>query len=420
MVRPMGTHSVPASVSLSAAEARRIALAAQGFAASRPAHPDRGHLRRMATRLGAIQIDSVNVLARAHYLPAWSRLGAYPMSTLDRLAYDGREMFEYPGHALCYLPSELHPAMRWRMARYAEDPRWLAFQARVERERPGYVAALVREITERGPLAPTELTDQGKREKVPTRYAETSIMWWSWSDGKDVLEWLFLGGRLAVAGRRAFERRYDLAERVIPAAILSLPTPPRDEAIRTLVGTAARALGVATAGDLAAYFKLPSAATRAGIRELVEEGVLQPVAVEGWAGPSYLHTCASERPVDARALVSPFDPLVWHRERAERMFGFHYRIEIYVPEARRQHGYYVLPFLFGDTLVARVDLKADRQRNVLMVPGAFLQPGADVARVTEGLAAELRAMAAWLGLDGIDAGQRGDLAAELARALDGS
>jgi uncharacterized protein YcaQ len=414
----MRSRSVPATGSLSAAEARQVAIAATGLGGPRPHRPGAADLRRMAAQLGAIQIDSVNVLVRSHYLPAWSRLGAYPMTTLDRMAYDGREMFEYRAHALCYVPIDLYPAMRWRMSKLAERSYWVGFVARVEQERAGYIDAVVREITERGPLAATDLTDQGIREKVPTRYAESTILWDSWSDGKDVLEGLLVIGRLVAAGRsRGFERRYDLTERVIPAAVLARPVPSGEESTRTLVVTAARALGVATVGDLADYFRLPVADTRASIRLLIEEGSLVPVDVEGWARPAYLAVGASPAPVDARALVSPFDPLVWHRDRAERLFGFRYRIEIYVPEPKRQHGYYVLPFLFGDTLVARVDLKADRKRGVLVAPGSFLEAGARAGHVADALAAELRSMAAWLGLDGVEVGPRGDLAPALGRAI---
>ena len=401
---------------LSAGEARRIALSAQGFAAA----PTKGrvgvtHLRRLAARLGAIQIDSVNVLVRSHYLPAYSRLGPYSMRLFDKFAYERRGMFEYWGHAASFLPITLHPLMRWRMAKNAEE--FERFRAIIEGRRPGYVKSIEREIAQRGPLAFGDLADPGRLEKVKTKYAESSIAWWRWADGKSVLESLFDKGRVAVAGRRNFERLYDFAERVIPEEILALPTPSEEDARRALVKVAAGALGVATVRDLADYFRLPMAETRAGVAELVEQGDLLPARVEGWTDPAYLAAGAKAPAIEAHALVSPFDSLVWNRARAERLFGFHYRIEIYVPEPKRVHGYYVLPFLLGDTLVARVDLKADRKRGTLMVPGAFLEVGANGRHVASELATELRRMADWLALDRIEVGDRGDLAPQLARAL---
>ncbi len=401
---------------LSAGEARRIALSAQGFAAA----PTKGsvgvtHLRRLAARLGAIQIDSVNVLVRSHYLPAYSRLGPYSMRLFDKFAYERRGMFEYWGHAASLLPIELHPLMRWRMDKNAEE--FERFRAIIEGRRPGYVKSIEREIAQRGPLAFGDLADPGRLEKVKTKYAESSIAWWRWADGKSVLESLFDMGRVAVAGRRNFERLYDFAERVIPEEILALPTPSEEDARRALVGIASRALGVATLRDLADYFRLPMAETRARAAELVEQGGLLPARVEGWTDPAYLSAGTKAPAIEAHSLVSPFDSLVWNRARAERLFGFHYRIEIYVPEPKRVHGYYVLPFLLGDTLVARVDLKADRKSGALLVPGAFLEHGNNGRHVVGELATELRRMADWLALDQIRVGDRGDLAPQLARAL---
>lgn len=404
-------------VTLPAGEARQVALAAQRLGRPRPAgRPNLGHLRRLVGALGAVQLDAVSVLVRAHYLPVYARLGPYPRELLDRLAYQRRTAFEYLGHAASLLPVELHPAMRWRMARYAEHRDWLRVRERIERERPGYLAAVEAEIAARGPLAVSDLTDPARRERVPTRYAESTLLWYRWSDGKTALEGLFLAGRLAVAGRRGFERVYDLTERVIPAEVLALPTPPEQDAQRELVLRAAAALGVATGADLADYFRLPVAVTRARLRELVEAGSLLPARVAGWPEPAFLHPAAEPAPVHARALLSPFDSLIWERARSERLFGFRPSFELYVKPEQRRYGYYVLGFLLGDSIVARVDLKADQQRRALLVPGAFAEPGAPVRAVAGELAAELRELAGWLELDTIEVGERGDLAGALRRA----
>lgn len=363
-----------------------------------------------------MQIDAVNVLARSHYLPFYSRLGPYAMDLVDRLAYEQHAAFEYWGHAASFLPIELHPALRWRMARYAESKHWAAFKARLERERPGYLGSIEREIAERGPLSYTDLSDPARREKVETKYAESSLLWYRWSDGKSALEGLFYAGRLAVAGRRGFQRLYDLTERVIPGDLLSAPTPPEDEAQRQLLLVAARALGVATLRDLADYFRLPLAATRARGGELVGQGKLRPAQVEGWKQQAYLHPAADGGQVEARALLSPFDSLIWERDRTQRLFGFEHVFELYVKAAKRRYGYYVLPFLLDDTIVARVDLKADRESRTLQVLGAFVEPHAPRQRVASELAAELRELAAWLGLKLVEVQERGDLAADLRRA----
>jgi uncharacterized protein YcaQ len=369
----------------------------------------------MVQALGAIQLDAVNVLVRSHYLPLYSRLGPYPRQLLDRLTYQRHEAFEYWAHAASIVPIELHPALRWRMAGYAANKHWAALQARIERERPGYVTAVLKEITERGPLTFGDLSDPARREKVPTRYAESSLMWYRWSDGRSVLEGLFDSGELAAADRRGFERRYDLPERVIPAAVLAQPTPGEQDGQRTLVLRAAAALGVATVKDIADYFRLPVAATRARLRELVDQGVLAPARVDGWAEPAFLHRDVAAGAVSARALLSPFDSLIWERARTERLFGFRYLFELYVKAPDRRYGYYVLPFLLGEQIVARVDLKADQASRTLRVLGAFVEPGTPAKRVAGELARELREMAGWLELDAIDVADNGDLAAQLRR-----
>jgi hypothetical protein len=408
------------SVELSSIESRRVALAAQRFGRPRPAAtPHLGHVRTLVGGLGAVQIDAVNVLVRAHYLPLYARLGSYPRELLDRLVYRHRAAFEYWGHAASVLPVELHPLLRWRMAGHVGHKHWAAFQARVERERPGYLAAVQQEVAERGPLTFGDLTDPARRAKQNSpKYAESTLLWHHWSDGKTALEMLWSQGRLAVAGRRGFERLYDLPERVIPAEVLAVPTPEPAEAQRELVRRAAVALGVATARDLADYFRLPMAATRARLRELVDAGAVLPAQVAGWPEPAYLDPAAGRRrPVHARALVSPFDSLIWERARSERVFGFRPSFELYVKPELRKYGYYVLGFLSGDRFVARVDLKADQRRRTLLVPGAFREPGAPPARTIAGeLAAELRELAGWLELETIEVADHGDLAPELRKA----
>jgi uncharacterized protein YcaQ len=392
---------------LSAAEARRVALGAQGLATPRPAAaPGARQLRAMVERLGVVQIDSVNVLQRAHYLPGFTRLGPYPPDALDRLAHFApRRLFEYWGHEASLLPVRLQPHLRWRMQRAADDA-WGGMR-RVQRDRPDLVARVLEDIRAQGPVAASAIAD----EERPKRTGP----WWDWSDVKRAVEFLFWSGQVTSARRRGFERLYDMPERVLPPEILAVPTPPVEDAQRELMRTAARACGIATARDLRDYFRLPVADARARVAELVEAGELLPVAVEGWRDPGYLHAGATvPRRTAAAALVGPFDPLIWERSRVERLFGMRYRIEIYVPAPKRVHGYYVLPFLLGDALVARVDLKADRRDGVLRVQAAHAEPGpADRADVAGALRAELELMAGWLGLGGVAVEPRGDLAAAL-------
>ena len=377
--------------SLSAAEARRLALAAQGFADGRTTgEPNGWDLRRVLKRVGLLQIDSVNVLERAHYLPAFSRLGPYPRDLLDRASQRApRRLFEYWGHEASLLPVDLHPLLRWRMERAAGDA-WGGMR-RIQRDRPELVARVLEQVAERGPVAASELAESEPRRSGP---------WWDWSDAKRAVEWLFWSGQVSAARRRRFERLYDLPERVLPPAVLTASTPPVAEAQRELVRVAARALGVAAERDLRDYFRLPAADAKARVAELVEAGELMPVAVEGWGRTrAYLAAGARiPRAIDARALVGPFDSLIWERSRVRRLFGFDYRLEIYVPKPKRRHGYYVLPFLLGDRLVARVDLKADRAASVLRAQQVHLEEDAPAETIAE-LTAELETMAAWLGLD---------------------
>jgi uncharacterized protein YcaQ len=408
---------------LTAAAARRIALAAQGLAGPRPAgRVDARHLRKVISQLGLLQLDSVNVFCRAHYMPAFSRLGPYPREALDKMAAHGtsvagarrgagperRELMEYWAHEASLIPVAAQPLIRWRMDRYASEA-WGSI-SRMERDDPGLIDEVLRLVTARGPV---RAADTGIK-RPPRRPGEM----WNWHDGKRALEYHFFTGRVSASCRVNFERLYDLPERVLPAAVIAAPTPAEEDAQRELVRIAARALGVATEPDLGDYFRLPRAASKARVAELTDAGELIPVAVDGWAATAYLWPEARRpRRVTARALLSPFDSMIFFRDRTERLFGFRYRIEIYTPAAARVHGYYVLPFLLGDALVGRVDLKSDRQAGVLRVQSAFAEPGADRARVAPELAAELRLTATWLGLDRVEVMPRGDLAADLTAAL---
>jgi uncharacterized protein YcaQ len=402
--------SLPPVDRLSAAQARRAALAAQGLADPRPSTAiGTRQLRAVVDRLAVVQIDSVNVLSRSHYLPLFSRLGPYPRAALDRLHHPRHDVFEYWAHEASYLPVGMQPLLRWRMAA-AEQHAW-GSMLRVQRERPAYVAQLLDRVRDDGPLRASELGEQ--RPSTPGQM-------WNWHPGKAALEYLFFIGALTARARTAgFERVYDLTERVLPAAVLATPTPDRADAVRGLVRIAGRALGVATETDLRDYVRLPVADTRVALAELAEAGELLPVEVEGWGKPAWLDPGARRpRRARARALLSPFDSLVWERPRVERIFGFRYRLEIYTPAARRVHGYYVLPFLLGDRLVARVDLKADRAAGVLRVQSAHGEDAAPPAgEVADELADELALMAGWLELERVEVVPRGDLAVDLAAAV---
>jgi uncharacterized protein YcaQ len=392
---------------ISAAAARRIALAATGLAAPRPAGtPNRGHLHRVIARLGLLQIDSVSVLARAHYLPLFSRLGAYDRALLDEAAW-GRKpaLFEYWAHEASLLPLAHQPLLRWRMAQADRLEAVYGELARLVSERRPYVDSVLATVRTIGPLAASDL--EGPRGAGG---------WWGWSDAKRALEWLFWAGHVTTRTRRGFERVYDLPERVFPAAILEAPTPEPADAHRTLLAMAASALGIGTASDLRDYFRLSPAEANPRIAELVEDGTLLPVTVEGWRQPAFVHRDASwPRRVEACALLCPFDPAVWERTRTERLFDFRYRLEIYTPAHKRQHGYYVLPFLLGDRMVARVDLKSVRATGSLHVLAAHAEPHAP-PETAERLRAELVVMAGWLGLERVVVAGAGDLGPALAAA----
>ncbi|MCW2644768.1 MAG: uncharacterized protein QOF87_3379 [Pseudonocardiales bacterium] len=401
---------------LSAPQARRIALAAQGFADPRPTgRVDARQLRRVLARIAILQIDSVNVFCRTHYMPLFSRLGPYSRDALDKLTAHTagpvrRELFEYWAHEASLVPVELQPLLRWRMDRANIDA-WGGMR-RVMRDNPKLVDDVIALVGEQGPIRASETGI--------ARPARVAGQMWNWHDGKIALEYLFWAGRVTAARRINFERHYDLPERVLPPEVLAVPTPSVEDAQRDLVRIAARAQGVATEPDLGDYFRLPRADSKARVAELVDAGELVAVEVDGWRAPTYLWPAARRpRRVTARALLSPFDSLVWFRERTERLFGFRYRIEIYTPAPKRVYGYYVLPFLLGESLVARVDLKSDRQAGVLRVQGAYLEDGADPYYVATELAEELAVTAHWLGLSEVVVMPRGDLAPDLAKAVAG-
>lgn len=396
--------------------ARRIALAAQGFADRRPSgRVDIRHLRRVFDRVGIVQLDSVNVFCRTHYMPIFSRLGPYRRELLDRLAVHTaapaprqRELFEYWAHEASLIPVRLQPYLRWRMDR-ARDDAWGRMR-RLARENPALLDEVLALVAERGPI---RSADTGAE-----RVARQPGAMWNWHEGKTALEYLFWSGRITAARRVNFERHYDLPQRVLPPEVIATPTPTTQGAQRELVRIAARACGVGTEADLGDYFRLPRAESKARVAELVDAGELLPVEVAGWPEPGYLWPHARRpRRVHARALLSPFDSLVWSRPRTERLFGFRYRIEIYTPAPKRVHGYYVLPFLLGDQLVARVDLKSDRQLGVLRVQAAYAEQGVQRGPVADALAGELLTVADWLGLGGVEVVRYGDLAAELDAAL---
>jgi uncharacterized protein YcaQ len=359
--------------------------------------------------MGLLQIDSISAVVRSHYLPAFSRLGPYDRARLDTKAFDPRrrELFEYWGHEASLLPLDLQPLLRWRMARAERLDGLYSGIADFVRRKRTYVDEVLEELGRRGPSSARDFNERGAGQGM-----------WDWHDGKAALEYLFWCGRVTAVTRQGFERIYDLTERALPAAVLERPTPPEDEAQRALLLIAARALGVATEADLRDYFRLSAADAKGRVAELVEAEALVPVQVESWRQPAFLDPDARmPRRVRGAALVSPFDPLVWERARAERLFGFRYRIEIYTPAPKRQYGYYVLPFLLDERLVARVDLKSDRTAGALRVLAAHGEDGIQAGRVAEALAGELRRMTDWLGLEAVAVEQRGDLAGVLGRAV---
>ena len=392
------------SVHLDIAQARRLALGAQGFARARPTgRVDRRHLRRALDDMGLIQIDSVNVLVRSQELPLFARLGPHPRDLIPAATADG-ELFEYWVHEASHVPTAHHHLHRWKMG---TPHRWGGIR-QVVRRRPDLVDTVLNRITEEGPLTAGDLR-QRRGPKGP---------WWDWDDAKAVLEHLFWEGRLTATRRdRDFARLYDLPERTLPREVLNRPTPEEADARAELVALAARSLGVATLSDLADYHRQRQIDCRPVVRRLVEEGRLTEVEVEGWSEVAYLHHDVSiPRRINTCALLSPFDPVVWNRDRAERLFGFRYRIEIYTPAPKRTFGYYVLPVLVDDRLVGRLDLKADRAAGTLRVLSAHAEANGLAERAGGRIAAELTAMAGWLGLERVDVADRGDLSETLRKA----
>ncbi len=401
---------------ISLERARRIALAAQGFADPRPSGTaDVRHLRRVISRVGLLQIDSVNVICRAHYMPALARLGAYPVERLNAMMRpvgekaaslrSGGELFEYWGHAASLLPVEDQPLFRWRMA--SERP-WRRLKEWLENIDCDLDRVLA-DVADSGPIPAAGLSDPGERRDKA---------WWGYGRGKLALEYLFAIGKVGAYRTPNFERLYDLPERILPPEVLAAPTPTREEAHRELLLKSARAHGIGTAEDLADYYRLKTTGSRRILDSLVAEGELERVRVKGWPMPAYLHPEAScPRAIRGRALLCPFDPVVWNRDRAERLFDFHYRIEIYTPSHKRRFGYYVLPFLLDDSIAARVDVKADRQAGALRLRAAHLEPGHDAEHVARELVEAAREMAGWLGLGEVRVEQRGDLAGTLGRCV---
>ncbi|MFW0797301.1 crosslink repair DNA glycosylase YcaQ family protein [Gordonia sp. CPCC 205515] len=401
---------------LSAAQARRIALGAQGFTDRVPTGtPTLTHLRRVVGRTRLLQMDSVNIAARAHYMPLFSRLGPYDPELLDRAAWRPRRgdrlLVEYWAHEAALIPIDDWPLFGWRRDEFRGGR--YRYTREVMRRNRSLATDVQHVIVEHGASTPRQIEAHLGIEREPG----TVGSWWQRGEVKHVCEAMFAAGDLSATRNGNFVRHYDLTDRVVGADRAAMRID-KAAAHRELAARAASALGVGTVADIADYYRCKTADMRPAVDDLVEAGELTPVAVAGWKDPAYLHTSAKiPRRIDRSAILSPFDPLVFFRPRAERLFDFHYRIEIYVPEHKRVHGYYVLPYLLGDDIAARVDLKADRKAGVLHVLAAHLEPGRDAHRVADRLAADLRAMAGWLGLDGVAVAERGDLAVTLEAAV---
>ncbi|WP_431232668.1 winged helix-turn-helix domain-containing protein [Mycolicibacterium psychrotolerans] len=399
---------------LSADQARRVAISAQGFAKPKPrGSVSRAHLRRLVSRIQLLQLDSVSVAVRAHYAPVFSRLGPYDRSVLDAAAWSHsarapRLLVEYWAHEAALMAVEDWPLMRWRMREYAHG-RW---GQEIVKKNPRLADNVLAAVDELGPSTAGQIEAHLEGER-----ARRKGPWWDRSDTKWVAEALWSSGALTTATRIGFARHYDLTEKVLPPHVLAREVDD-DEAVRELVQRAAGALGVATEPDLRDYFRLSPKQSKPAVAALVAEGALEEIEVDGWSAPAYLAPgVAVPRADRGTALLCPFDPLIFFRPRLERLFQFHYRIEIYTPEPKRQFGYYVWPFLLDGRLVGRVDLKAERANDALNVVGAFTEPGQDARTVAPRLAAELQTMAAWLGLGTVTVGTRGDLVGALGKAL---
>jgi hypothetical protein len=398
---------------VTAAQARRIAVAAQGFSEPKPGGPiTRAHLRRLISQIQVLQLDSVSVAVRAHYAPVFSRLGPYDRDVLDRAAWGPRSarlLAEYWAHEAALMAVDDWPLMRWRMGQYRHG-RW---GTHIVKANPKLADKIVAAVAELGPSTAGQI--EAHLASAPR--GPRGAWWGSRSDTKWVAEALFAAGTLTTATRVGFARHYDLAERVLPAEVVAREVA-EDDAVRELVRRAATALGVATEPDIRDYFRLAPSQAKPAIAELVAAGELETVEVEGWSATAYLPMAqAVPRRDRGTALLCPFDPLIFFRPRVERLFGFHYRIEIYTPANKRQYGYYVWPLLLDGELVGRVDLKAGRSVDALHVVGAFVEAGHSPSRVAAALAGELETMAQWLGLAGVTVGNRGDLAGALRKAV---
>lgn len=377
-------------------QVRRATLGAQGFGQRHPGRVDKRHFRRLFGDIGLLQLDSVNVLERSHYLPVFARLGKYSKAALNDYTARSGEVFEYWGHAASLLPIELYPYHRFAMDEFRQ---WRRIK-KLQEDQPGYVDAVFEEISKNGPMTVSDLEKPGERRGS----------WWGWGDGKTALEWLFGTGRITAYRTANFGRLYDIPERVIPKQFLEADPVPRDDAYRHFLKLAAEHFGVGTLRDLADYYRIRIPKARPVFKDMLAKGELVEVEVEGWDAPAYADPKLKiPRRIEGSALLSPFDPVVWERDRALRIFDFHYRIEIYVPEPKRIYGYYVLPYLLDGELVGRVDLKADRKAKQLLVQAAHIEPGRDVKRVAAALREDLHAMADWQGLASIVPKGRGNL-----------
>jgi uncharacterized protein YcaQ len=400
---------------MSQTEARRVALAAQGFVTrQRSEPPGADDIVTLIRRLGLLQLDTVNVFCRSHYMPVYSRIGPYDRGALDRIAAHttdivDRQLVEYPAHEASLIPLDSLPLFRWRMAQVDREA-WAPL-VKLVKDNPIALSSALTLVSEQGPI-------RASSADLSRATEQTTKGLWNFKEGKAALEYLYFGGLVSVSGRVNFERLYDLPERVLPSSVLKQPTLSEPEAQRELIRIAANALGVASEPDLGDYFRLSRSVSKSRVAELVENGELMPVSVDGWRLPAYLWPSARRpRTLAVRCLLSPFDSLIWFRDRTEQLFNFQYRIEIYTPAAKRAYGYYVLPFLLGNSLVARVDLKSDRKAKVLRVQSAFGERGIDPKHVSRELAEELRQVATWLELDEVTAEDNGNLAKELRKAL---
>lgn len=379
--------------------ARRIALGAQGLGEAKPAGKiDTRHIRKVIDRVGLLQLDSVNVCVRSHYMPLFSRLGPYRQALIDEYAYDRGNLYEYWGHEASLLTHDTWPLLQWRME--AARP-WKAVREFLA-DNPHYLEYIYDQVAENGPISVSDLNEQGDRTGP----------WWGYSNGKIALEWLFHKGRISCGHRHNFKRFYDIPERVLPAEVLAADPVAKPDAQKELLRRSVRHHGIGTATDIADYYRIKMPDARPLLKELAAMGEIEEVEVKGWKQPAYVDPAAkTPRRIEGASLLTPFDPVVWFRDRGERLFDFHYRIEIYVPEPKRIYGYYVMPFLLDGEIVGRVDLKADRQNSTLLAKGSFAEDGVDKDRVAGALAGELRSMAQWQGLGEVEVSNNGNLAA---------